>query len=439
MAKFTNRLLTELQTNRVLQLYLASLVIHLLVGLTISDQIMYPLLKDVANNLWLGNGYSFYVVGKPRPFVAYPPAYPFFMILCYSLGLAADVEIRLIQMVFTSFTPLVITSIVEKISRRKVPIHVFALICLWPITLTADSALGAQGFTLLASVVSIRFLVGDATEFNNYMSIAFGVIATLFRPEATLLLLFSIIVVFLRAKCGVSKRVAILVLALIPYVPWVIFLSKTAGGIALTPPGAGLNAISVIGKWDRASGLPYGDGEVLKWEGQPDIFYPDPFKRDQIRLKRAIEYISENPARYVAIVTGNSLAMNFGQKLYIKENRSSLQAAVFRGDIREFALSNPVGILQRLFASGATLISILLGFYSTVKIRSRDTLIILTIGILYALFAGLFGVLARYTWIGLHAWMILMFVGFVCGEFDWLNSACLKVRGWFCTPARKAG
>ena len=431
MTKFTNRLLTELQTNRLLQLYLVSLVIHLLVGLTISDQIMYPLLKDVANNLRLGNGYSYEVVGKPRPFVAYPPAYPIFMILCYSLGLGADVEIRLIQMVFTSFTPLVITSIVEKISRKKVPIHVFALICLWPITLNADSALGAQGFTFLASAVSIRFLVGDATEFNNYMSITFGVIATLFRPEATLLLLFIIIVVFLRAKYGVSKRVAILVLALIPYVPWMIFLSKTAGGIALTPPGAGLNAISVIGKFDRASGFSYDANEIAKSEGQPCLFYPDPFKRDQIRLKRAIEYISENPARYAAIVTANGLAMNFGQKLYIRgeDSWSSLQAAAFRGEMREFALSNPVGILQRLFASGATLLSIFLGFYSTVKIRSRDTLIILTIGILYALFTAFFGVIARYAWIGLQMWMILMFVGVVCGEFDWLRSAYLKVRG----------
>ena len=398
---------------RLALLYGVSLSIHVAAAIVWNGDIMGDPLENVARNLLAGRGYTYSTEEIRRTLVEYPPGYPLFLAGLYALGVDARIGIRLIQAFLTSAMPVFLLATVERLTGRQVRTATAAVALAYPLWLAADVAFGAQGLMLLMVAASMWFLVHKGPK--RVVCLPLAAAATLFRSEAALFMAAVYVVSFVWARGARKAWFIAAAVGVGMYIPWIMVLSSAAGHVVLNPPVAGVAAMSVVGKWDRSSGLPYGDGEVVRSEGGQEIYYPAPFERDKARLRKTWDYIRRHPTRYARIVLTNAAAMTFGQKLYISEVETmpSLQRALLREGrgLGEVWSLNWFALVQRAIASLCAFGAVLGGAATVWRLRSKETLTLFIVGVGYMILTGLFGVLARHSWVGLQLWFILMLVG----------------------------
>ncbi len=392
--------------NKYILIYVIAVIVRLIFSfITDYNSLFRSQYEPVALNFLDGNGFTL----QGHPFILYPPGYSIFIALLYKIFWKSEILVKTVQILVTSFTPIIMSLVHYNIwQREKSAMLCGLLVAIMPITAVHDSLLIAGALSSFFLVLSVLALSRGDDKYNYLLFFPAGVfigIGAQFRSEiAGLMFWIPLFLLVTRLNKKIHKAALLFAGAVVIIIPWTIRNYVVFGKLSLTPPGLGLATSSVIGKLDNQSGLPYGDGEICKAEGHPEIMWPHPYERDKARLQNTINYALSKPWKYFCIVLGNTPISWFGHSMYLASTDAGFQKYVLTSRdkfvaIRTFAGEHPLAIADRLAGISISVFVFICGFLGIITTKNEDyrVWIIIEVVCYYLAVAPFIGVLSRYS------------------------------------------
>jgi hypothetical protein len=323
--------------------------------------------------------------GELIPNIFMPPLYPLFLFCIKKVIFSQNIFIPVvlsIQLFFYLLSGVILEKTLNLLnggSLAKIGMTVFILFPLNIYSVGQISSINLNLFLMLIFIYS--FVQIYKTNYKIYI-LSFSISASLLmllRGEFFIFFFFSLFYLILKKK-SFSHVLLAFILSLIILSPYLIRNYKNFGVITITK-SSGFNLLKGNNPLSKVEGIHMWDGYDVVPDLKEKIKNIEPLKKydvisDKIFLERAINFISENPDRYI--------------KLYFKKILSFLFVDI---ESSYPGYYSPLNIIPKLLLSITSLISIVIFFNFRVNLYNYFVLY-------YFLNIGLFSfffILPRYT------------------------------------------
>ena len=323
--------------------------------------------------------------GELIPNIFMPPLYPLFLFCIKKVIFSQNIFIPVvlsIQLFFYLLSGVILEKTLNLLnggSLAKIGMTVFILFPLNIYSVGQISSINLNLFLMLIFIYS--FVQIYKTNYKIYI-LSFSISASLLmllRGEFFIFFFFSLFYLILKKK-SFSHVLLAFILSLIILSPYLIRNYKNFGVITITK-SSGFNLLKGNNPHAKVEGIHMWDGYDVVPDLKEKIKNIEPLKKydvisDKIFLERAINFISENPDRYI--------------KLYFKKILSFLFVDI---ESSYPGYYSPLNIIPKLLLSITSLISIIIFFNFRVNLYNYFVLY-------YFLNIGLFSfffILPRYT------------------------------------------
>jgi hypothetical protein len=362
--------------------------------------------EKAAINFLNGDGFSVIYENSLVPFTLYPPGFSFFIAIVYTPFGINPVFVQVAQILVVSIAfILFIKTVGVFFNSHERAIHFGYIYSLIPIFWTFDVSLNTGASLAIGfSLISYYFLYRSEFSLRCFLSGLFIAIAVSIRSEYIILIPVLLFLLFLKSR-AITHLGLFMTGCLLVLVPMSIRNYTNFKVLSPLPGGGGLTLINVIGKFypDYEKGFAFGDGNVLNAEkgNYTDLTYPHPYEREKDRLARSINFVAENPGKFLLVLVRNTPRAWFGHQLNLVHDEPSFQEHLASGGgYVDFIKENPLKFADIFLGFS---ISIALMFFAVFYIaRSGKQLFfqflpLIVSGTVFLLFFVVFGTLGRYT------------------------------------------
>ncbi|MEK7722829.1 MAG: glycosyltransferase family 39 protein [Acidobacteriota bacterium] len=353
--------------------------------------------KEEARTLLSGDITTF-LCGKNPPsnadILSHPPGYPIFVAIVFAIFGESE-ALRIIQILFSSFAPLLIFLISIKLFDFKVASIAGFLVAVSPQISYNSAFLLADSLSILPILLAIYFFIKASEKELLLYGILCGVllgISCWFRSNGLLIpVYFAVFSVFLFSKKFRLRFALMVVMSFVAVIsPITIRNYLVFHSFIPVSLGSGWNALAGIADYDKEGkfGLTNTDTGRMKYEAKihnrPDyklsLYNPDGIERERERTKTTIEIITSNPFWFAGVVTQRAW-------MIIRLERVPPMSWTNREEsinIFAYYLNIPLKLFQRLFITAILLPIFVAGIILLWREkRQRKKLLILLIVPLY--------------------------------------------------------
>ncbi len=363
-------------------------------GLILSLISIYYFGDKTLDNEWSGMVYNLEkynilssrtINGELIPNIFMPPLYPLFLFFIKKALFGLDIYvlvILLIQLFFYLISGIILEKILNLLVDKNLAKIGMTTFILFPLNIYAVGQISSINLNLFLMLIFIySFVQMYKTNSKIYilsLSISSSLLMLL-RGEFFIIFFFSLFYLLLKKKLFIHVLSAILISVII-LSPYLIRNYKNFGVVTITK-SSGFNLLKGNNPLSKVEGIHMWHGYDVVPDLKDKLNEIKPLKKydvisDKIFLKRAIEFISDDPKRYI--------------KLYFKKSLSFLFVDIESSYPGYYSLLN---ILPKLLLSITSLISIIVFFSFRINLYNYFALY-------YFLNIGLFSfffILPRYT------------------------------------------
>ena len=250
------------------------------------------------------------VNGVLVPNIFMPPLYPIFLFIIKKISFNSNIyltTILLIQLCFHLLSANILKKILNLLFEEKFSNLGFLIFLFFPLSIYAVGQISSINLQILLFIIFIynfiKIFETNKKIFIVFFSTASGLLMLL-RGEFFIFFIFSLIYLFLKKKDFSSILIALFVaiLTISPYLVrnYQIFQTVTitkSAGFNLLKGNNPLSRVEGIGMWYGYDVVPDLENKLKNLK--PVIKYD--LLADKVFLYRAIEFIKENPSRYIKL------------------------------------------------------------------------------------------------------------------------------------------